>query len=156
MKENKIKNKGFTLIELLVVIAIIGILSSVVLGSLNAAREKARDVRRVTDIKQIQLALEIYYDINKSYPTDIYAAGILAPTYIPNVPTDPQGGHYSYAYSPTTGDPLYYHVGATLEGGGNSALSGDSDCDSSGTSCPAGVAYTDGFVGTDPMFDAAQ
>jgi prepilin-type N-terminal cleavage/methylation domain-containing protein len=53
------KSKGFTLIELLVVIAIIGILSSVVLASLNSARAKGRDSRRVSDLKQIanQVAL---------------------------------------------------------------------------------------------------
>ncbi|PIZ56329.1 MAG: prepilin-type cleavage/methylation domain-containing protein, partial [Candidatus Tagabacteria bacterium CG_4_10_14_0_2_um_filter_40_13] len=53
--------KGFTLIELLVVIAIIGILASVVLASLNSARKKSRDARRVADIKQIQLALEMFF-----------------------------------------------------------------------------------------------
>src|SRR3989338_9061062 len=47
------KSKGFTLIELLVVIAIIGILSSVVLASLNSARAKGRDSRRVSDLKQV-------------------------------------------------------------------------------------------------------
>ena|SRR3989344_7554095 len=47
------RNKGFTLIELLVVIAIIGILSSVVLASLNSARAKGRDSRRVSDLKQV-------------------------------------------------------------------------------------------------------
>lgn len=63
--------KGFTLIELLVVIAIIGILSSVVLASLNSAREKARDAKRISDMKQIQIALELYYDINGIYPNII-------------------------------------------------------------------------------------
>ncbi len=47
------KSRGFTLIELLVVIAIIGILSSVVLASLNSARAKGRDSRRVSDLKQM-------------------------------------------------------------------------------------------------------
>ena len=51
--------KGFTLIELLVVIAIIGILSAVVLTSLNSSRDKAQDAKRVNDVKQVALALEL-------------------------------------------------------------------------------------------------
>ena len=62
------KKKGFTLIELLVVIAIIGVLASVVLASVNTARGKARDARRVADFNQIRLALELYYDDNNVYP----------------------------------------------------------------------------------------
>ena len=46
-------SRGFTLIELLVVIAIIGMLSSVILASLNTARSKSRDARRLEDLKQI-------------------------------------------------------------------------------------------------------
>lgn len=60
-KKHKTK-KGFTLIELLVVVAIIGLLSSVVLASLNSARGKAQDARRKSDLKQIQIAIELYYD----------------------------------------------------------------------------------------------
>jgi len=58
--------RGFTLIELLVVIAIIGILSSVVLASLNSARQKGRDARRISDVKQVQLALELFYDATRA------------------------------------------------------------------------------------------
>ena len=60
--------KGFTLIELLVVIAIIGLLSSIVLVILKGTRDKARDVRRLSDMRQIRLALELYYDSNGNYP----------------------------------------------------------------------------------------
>jgi prepilin-type N-terminal cleavage/methylation domain-containing protein len=59
--------KGFTLIELLVVIAIIGLLASIVLVSLNSARAKARDAKRVSELKQIQTAIELYYDRANSY-----------------------------------------------------------------------------------------
>ena len=68
-----IKNRGFTLIELLVVVAIIGMLSSVVLSSLNTARGAARDARRGQDIKQIQTALELYFNTNGFYPVSGWA-----------------------------------------------------------------------------------
>jgi len=60
------KKQGFTLIELLVVIAIIGILATIVLVSLNIARAKARDARRSSDMHQVALAMEMYYDANGS------------------------------------------------------------------------------------------
>lgn len=70
---------GFTLIELLVVIAIIGLLSSVVLASLNSARVKARDATRISQLKQINLALALYRDNTGSYP-------ICASAYVPDDP----------------------------------------------------------------------
>jgi prepilin-type N-terminal cleavage/methylation domain-containing protein len=66
--EIRIEKKGFTLIELLVVIAIIGLLASIVLVSLNTARVKARDVKRIADLKNIQIALELYYSDHGYYP----------------------------------------------------------------------------------------
>ena len=54
-------SKGFTLIELLVVIAIIGILSAVVLASLNTARQKGTDAAIQSDLDGIRTQAEIYY-----------------------------------------------------------------------------------------------
>ena len=99
MQKKKL-HSGFTLIELLVVIAIIGVLASIVLASLNSARRKSRDARRITDIKQIGLALQLYYDGvgAEQFPlgnatcdaTDSYGLQVLVTGgYIPNVPRDP-------------------------------------------------------------------
>ena len=63
------REKGFTLIELLVVIAIIGILSSVVLASLSAARNKGNDAKTQAQLSGLRAAAEIYYSNNNSYGT---------------------------------------------------------------------------------------
>lgn len=136
VQDMKLKSRGFTLIELLVVIAIIGILSSVVLASLNGARRKGRDARRIADVKQLQLALELYYDSNSgSYAPNLAA---LAPLYIAAVPTDPgSGAAYQYddltstntacTANPPTVRCQSYALGATLEDTTNSALASDID-----------------------------
>lgn len=61
------QDKGFTLIELLVVIAIIGILSSIVLASLNTARNKGRDAAIKQTMSQMRSAAELSYAITGSY-----------------------------------------------------------------------------------------
>lgn len=111
------RERGFTLIELLVVIAIIGILSAVVLASLNTARAKGRDAARQTAVHNIQVALELYYAVNGRYPSSGVAwtysndptwttlASALQP-YISKLSQDPaqsasggpETGSYAYAY----------------------------------------------------------
>jgi uncharacterized protein (TIGR02145 family)/prepilin-type N-terminal cleavage/methylation domain-containing protein len=61
--------KAFTLIELLVVIAIIGILATISVIALQNARAKSRDAKRAGDIKQVQTALELFFNDKNRYPT---------------------------------------------------------------------------------------
>lgn len=70
MTLSKIKSDGFTLIELLVVIAIIGMLSSIVLASMNSAREKARNASKKTELNALLTALQSYEIDNNSVPTN--------------------------------------------------------------------------------------
>ena len=135
------KQKGFTLIELLVVIAIIGLLSTLAVVALNNARMKARDAKRVSDIKQIQTALELYFNDASDYPTAVTPGGTIAydtTTYMAIVPTNPKprtdGSPTACAdsdYSYTRDSGVSYHIsfclgGATggLAAGGRTATPG--------------------------------
>lgn len=76
-KFNRNVNSGFTLIELLVVIAIIGILSSVVLASLNTARSKGADAAIKSNLNNIRAQAELVYD--NATPTNSYAGVCVDP-----------------------------------------------------------------------------
>ena len=112
---NKMNKKGFTLIELLVVIAIIGILSSIVLVSLGGAREKARNARRQSDMRQISTAMEMFYDDNDSAYLISAAMPTAIGTYLTSVPLDPGSGTPAYGWIDNTGDTQRYCTYATLE-----------------------------------------
>lgn len=120
--------RGFTLVELLVVIAIIGLLSTLAVVALNTARAKARDAKRVSDIKSIQKGLELYFTTQATTTYPVAAAAILGETgrktlcstsgfsdtctgtsimaTVPDGPNPTDGGCASanYEYSSTTAD----------------------------------------------------
>ena len=124
------KQRGFTLIELLVVIAIIGLLSTLAVVALNSARLKARDAKRVADIKQIQTGLELYFNDKTAYPgatiAGLGSAGAVSclnsagfttancpSPYMGLVPRDPNSAK-NYAY--TSAGATTYVITFELEG----------------------------------------
>lgn len=113
--KNHQKTLGFTLIELLVVVAIIGLLSSVVLISLNTARSKARDAKRIADVNQIGKALEIYYNDNAGYPAalaDLTSGAVIYIGTIPAAPTPADNPIGSTACDTTTNTYTYAQTGS--------------------------------------------
>jgi len=130
---------GFTLIELLVVIAIIAILASIILASLGAASAKSRDTRRMSDLRELRNALEMYYTDNGGYPNCPWVwspvndsvestwntTGCLVTAirpYISRMPVDPKNnaenpwtpGNYSYRYG-SSADLQSYDLLGQLE-----------------------------------------
>lgn len=125
------KQKGFTLVELLVVIAIIGLLSTLAVVALNNARQKSRDARRVSDIKQIQTALELYYNDESGYPAAAAVGGTIkgptsGTTYMTAIPSNPKpetdgtcAAATEYTYTQTSTGASYtlaYCLGAATGG----------------------------------------
>lgn len=154
------KKKAFTLIELLVVVAIMGLLSAVAIIALNNARARARDARRISDIKQIQTAFELYYLDQNEYPDEstitykVIGGNCLdstngledeacsGTTYMAEIPENPQprtdgsctDTKYTYTAVPTLGKNLSYQIRYCL----GSAIGGVSDGVHVAT--PAGIA----------------
>ncbi len=85
-------SEGFTLIELMVVISIVSFLASLLLVTVSSARERARNVKRVTDAKQLATAVELYRSTNGTYPITVGAVTNipgLAPTFVGAIPAAP-------------------------------------------------------------------
>lgn len=167
------RSRGFTLIELLVVISIIGLLSSVILSSVNTARTRGKDARRLSDLKQVQLALELYFSENGAYPVTggwtsqcpgwggVTASNVipgLTPAYMSSFPADPDMSTadntccYIY-YSNGTDYKLLDHNCPAISYTRYPALvdptrdSGTNTCTVDGTGIWAWAVYTPGACG---------
>ncbi len=118
-------NKGFTLIEMLIVVAIIAILSGVVLAGVSNFQSRARDTRRIGDMKNIQNYLELYFNKCSRYPGDATCAAnnpaswndlttamasVMGTSKFPQ----PQVTANPYCYG-VSADGLTYAVGTVLE-----------------------------------------
>lgn len=148
------------MIELLVVIAIIAILTGIILTSLTGSKAKGRDAQRVSDIGQIQLALELYFDRCHQYPlsnsghidstilTQVNAncpSGITLGSYISVINKPPVGANtdqstngYNYLTnanaSPAVNPPTDYVLYAQLE---NTSSASANSLGSNSSSIPA-------------------
>lgn len=138
--------KGFTLIEMLIVIAIIGILSSILLVGLGAFRGRGRDARRISDLRQVQNALELHFNSIGRYPLSSEASSwdnlrtalVGANIGISTISSDPTAGR-SYGYC--SDDGTEYVLGAILEDAGNPTLR---DQENTTFSCTPNTAPTTG------------
>jgi prepilin-type N-terminal cleavage/methylation domain-containing protein len=117
-------NRGFTLIELLIAVSIIAILVSIGAASFVKARSQARDSQRLSDLGDIQSALEQYYAANLSYPSSggvWLSSAIDDTTWIPGANIYISGGlpwdvkhsdGYTYQYASANEGTTYLLVAA--------------------------------------------
>lgn len=115
MKTNK---KGFTILELLISVAIIAMLSAIVLVGVSSIRERSRDARRMSDVNEIQKALNLYFTNHNAFPVfpteititgeDLFSVTLENEKLITAVPIDPMPTFGSYKYqSNSTGTNFY-------------------------------------------------
>lgn len=136
--------KGFTLIELLVVIAIIAMLSAIIVGPIQSARQKSRDARKMADLRMIQTALYSYFDDTGTFPANpnpccgategdssynTVMQTLVSSGHLQSIPRSPggswaNGGYAYYDYGGTIGGLLV----TTLEAAPNSTTGVSPSC----------------------------
>jgi type II secretion system protein G len=122
------RQKGFTIVELLIVIVVIAILATISIVAYSGIQQRARDTIRLSDIKTLSKAIELFYADNGNYPMSAgwctqpsgaaYAAAFqaeIAP-YLARFPRDPSySGTYQDYFYRNVGDTSYY-LYAEMEG----------------------------------------
>jgi len=129
------KRKAFTLIELLIVIAIIAILAGIIITATTGATKKARDSKRVADMKMLYNAIVQYEADHGEYPLNLQV--LVNEGYISSIPVDPQSKKpavmgatsttYIYQQGSLVDNPNCFILAANLERDDSSALEGDID-----------------------------
>ena len=130
--------QGFTIVELLVVLSIIGTIVSAGLASVTITRAKGRDIRRISDAKQIVTALSLHWTTSAQMPcsntttsaSPDFLQEFVTLGYLPQAPRDPLGGSYVYEYF-SFRNPS---IGTCGSGGGYVGFYTENDM----TECPAG------------------
>lgn len=153
--------KAFSLVELLVVIAVIGILATLAVVSLQGARKGARDAKRIANIKQIQTALELYYNDQGQYPESLnFGQGsIESPNavYMEKIPSAPSpadgncGSNNAYLYIPIGINGRAYQISFCL-GSKVGQLDPGPHCAKPGGIIPGSCG--DDFICGDPLYDS--
>lgn len=102
------RKKGFTILELLIVVAIIGILTAATLVLLSDTRARGRDAKRLSDMREIEKALNLYYSSNQNFPIsvstttlsgeDAVSTALENAGFISQLPPDPHHPTLSYEY----------------------------------------------------------
>ena len=148
------RRRGFTLIELLVVIAIIAILAAILFPVFSKAREKARQAKCTSNLKQIALAIQIYTQENEEkLPLNSEVWGLISSNKVKQCPNDQSGLSYVY-YTKLSGDVLSNYdlspstqemvADGKVSANGIAALKSDIDLTRHNKKCL--VAYLDSHV----------